>query len=73
MRLLHNPSIPNSVRRFISDGELETLTGIKRGTWQKKRARGEGPRFYRIGGSIRYDLAEVLRWIEAGSCDQEGR
>lgn len=50
-------------RRFVSEGELEQLTGISRRTWQKNRLFHRGPSYYKIHGSIRYDLEEVLAWI----------
>jgi len=52
-------------RRFVSEAELEQVTGISRRTWQKHRLLGRGPRFYKIHGAIRYDLEEVLGWIKA--------
>lgn len=51
-------------RRFVSEVELEQITGISRRTWQKHRLLRHGPRYYRIHGSIRYDLEEVLTWIK---------
>jgi predicted DNA-binding transcriptional regulator AlpA len=50
-------------RRFVSEVELEQVTGISRRTWQKHRLLNRGPRYYRIHGSIRYELEEVLTWI----------
>ena len=50
-------------RRFVSEVELEQLTGISRRTWQKHRLFNRGPQYYRIYGSIRYDLEEVVAWI----------
>ena len=50
-------------RRFVSELELEQLTGISRRTWQKRRLFKHGPRYYKIHGSIRYELEEVLAWI----------
>jgi predicted DNA-binding transcriptional regulator AlpA len=52
-------------RRFVSEVELEQLTGISRRTWQKHRLCNRGPRYYKIHGSIRYDLEEVVVWIKA--------
>jgi predicted DNA-binding transcriptional regulator AlpA len=52
-------------RRFLSEFELEQLTGISRRTWQKHRLYNRGPRYYKIHGSIRYDLEEVIAWIKA--------
>jgi predicted DNA-binding transcriptional regulator AlpA len=51
-------------RRFVSEGELERLTGISRRTWQKHRLFNRGPRYYKIHGSVRYELDEVLAWIK---------
>ena len=51
-------------RRFVSEVELEQLTGISRRTWQKHRLLNDGPRYYKIHGSIRYDLEEVVAWIK---------
>jgi predicted DNA-binding transcriptional regulator AlpA len=52
-------------RRFISEIELEQLTGISRRTWQKHRPQTRRPRYYKIHGAIRYDIEEVLAWIRA--------
>jgi predicted DNA-binding transcriptional regulator AlpA len=54
-------------RRFITETELENLTGVSKRTWQKHRLFGRGPRFYRLCGAVRYDLAEVLEWIEGNA------
>jgi len=51
-------------RRFVSEAELEQVTGISRRTWQKHRLFSRGPRYYKIYGSIRYDLDEVVAWIK---------
>lgn len=56
-------------RRFISEAELEAITSVSRRTWQKHRLFGRGPRFYRLCGAVRYDLAEVLEWIELNAVD----
>jgi predicted DNA-binding transcriptional regulator AlpA len=58
-------------RRFINEAELETLTGISRRTWQKHRLFGRGPRFYRLCGAVRYDLAEALEWIKGNAAGGE--
>jgi predicted DNA-binding transcriptional regulator AlpA len=60
-------------RRFISESELEILTGVSKRTWQKHRLFGHGPRFYRLCGAVRYDLAEVLEWIEGNAAGGDGR
>jgi hypothetical protein len=52
-------------RRFVSEVELEQVTGISRRTWQKHRLFNRGPRYYKIYTAIRYDLDEVMAWIKA--------
>jgi len=52
-------------RRFVSDIELEQITGISHRTWQKHRLFNRGPRYYKIHGAIRYDVEEVLAWIQS--------
>jgi hypothetical protein len=58
-------------RRFGSEAEVETLTGISRRTLQKDRLVGNDRfPFYRSGGRILYDLEEVeaaIRASRAGS------
>jgi len=50
---------------FLDDRALEARTGIKRVTWQKYRARGDGPPFYKVYRKILYRWSEVVAWIEA--------
>jgi len=59
-------------RRFVSEVELEQITGISRRTWQKHRLVNRGPSYYRIHGSIRYELEEVLAWIKTHAVSPTG-
>jgi predicted DNA-binding transcriptional regulator AlpA len=52
-------------RRFVSEIDLEHITGISRRTWQKHRLFNRGPKYYKIHGAIRYELDEVLSWIKS--------
>jgi predicted DNA-binding transcriptional regulator AlpA len=52
-------------KKYINESQLQEMTGVNKRTWQKHRLFGRGPRFYRIGGAVRYELAEVLSWIES--------
>ncbi len=58
-----------SLQRSIANGELDRacdthdvahLYGCAEITIQQQRARGEGPRFFRVGRSVRYRLGDVL-------------
>jgi hypothetical protein len=53
--------------RFVDEKQLATITGISKRTWQKHRLFSRGPRFYKICGSVRYDLAEVITWIRSNA------
>ena len=54
-------------RKYISEGELEQLTGVPRRTWQKHRLFNRGPQFYKLQGAVRYDIDEVLAWIRSNA------
>jgi len=60
-------------RQFVNEITLAAVTGVARRTYQKWRLLGQGPRFYRLHGSIRYDLHEVYLWIEQHAAGGEGR
>lgn len=59
----------------IKDQEAAELLGIKPGTlrvWRHKGQQGKGPhgpKFYKVGGKVYYDRADVLAWLE--SCCRE--
>jgi predicted DNA-binding transcriptional regulator AlpA len=53
--------------RFVDEKQLATITGISKRTWQKHRLFSRGPRFYKICGSVRYDIAEVIAWIRSNA------
>ena len=54
-------------RRFGSETDVETITGISRRTLQKDRLLGADKfPFYRVGRRIFYDLDEVEAVIRAG-------
>lgn len=59
------PAVPSQEPEYVDDRDLERLTPIKRVTWQLYRARGTGPKFYRVGRRCVYRWAEVRAWLEA--------
>jgi predicted DNA-binding transcriptional regulator AlpA len=61
--------LPQPVRSFVSEIELEQLTDISRRTWQKHRLLGTGPKYYKIGGAVRYALDEVMEYIQASAVE----
>lgn len=48
---------------YVDTFGLETLTGISRSTWAKRRLTGDTPPFIKIGRSVRYHIPTVLTWL----------
>jgi hypothetical protein len=51
--------------RFGSEADVEKITGISRRTLQKNRLLGRGPKFYKFGRRVLYDLDEIVEYIRA--------
>jgi hypothetical protein len=70
----HQSSLPPELQpfRFLTDKQVETLTGIKRQTLANQRCRGVGLPYLKVGGSIRYALRDVLDFMEAHRIQREG-
>lgn len=51
------------LRRYITARELSEMTGMTIPALATMRCRGEGPKFYKSGRSVRYDLGVVEKWI----------
>ena len=58
-------------REWLSEKDLETLTGMSRKTFQKYRLFGKGPAFRRLNGkTVRYHKSDVEAWLD--SCPRGG-
>lgn len=53
------------IPEFISIEELSQLLDIPVSTIRGWRQAGTGPAAYRIGGRLRYTMADVTAWLEA--------
>jgi hypothetical protein len=51
--------------RWVSEKELAPLIGRGMSTIRKDRMFGRGVPFVKIGGSIRYRLSDVVKFMEA--------
>jgi predicted DNA-binding transcriptional regulator AlpA len=51
--------------RFIDERELAAMTGLKVKTLRRWRVFGKGPRFHKLGGSVRYELRDIEAWLES--------
>lgn len=55
--MLGNPN------RFISDRVAEQITGIPVATLRRWRYEGRGPRYVKIGSSVRYNVTWLLDFL----------
>jgi len=53
------------MERMRREAEVAEVLGLSIRTLQGWRWRGGGPPYHRIGGAIRYDMAEVRAWLDA--------
>ena len=53
---------------FLNEKEFADITGQKLSTVRSNRIKGIGCNFYKIGGSVRYKLSEVIDYIESCKC-----
>jgi predicted DNA-binding transcriptional regulator AlpA len=49
---------------LLNTRQLAQRLGVSPGTLRNRRSENLGPPFKRIGRTVRYDLREVLHWIE---------
>jgi predicted DNA-binding transcriptional regulator AlpA len=48
---------------LLKQTDLEKLLGLKPSTLEQMRLTGRGPRFCKIGRSVRYRIEDVTAWI----------
>ncbi|MGP9734646.1 helix-turn-helix transcriptional regulator [Brachybacterium sp. AOP42-C2-15] len=60
----HAPAVQD---RLLTTPQVSELTGLAVATLQNMRSRGlgEGPRWVKIGRSVRYRESDCLAWIES--------
>lgn len=54
-----------SKEKLIDDGELAAVLNIPVRTLRNFRYRGGGPKFVKIGASVRYLMSDVDAWLNA--------
>lgn len=59
------------MKRLLKSTELAEAFGLEDNTLRIWRARGEGPPYYKIGKSVRYDEERVREYLE--DREREGR
>jgi predicted DNA-binding transcriptional regulator AlpA len=50
--------------RFLTEKEVEEEYGLKARTLQKWRLFRKGPRFLKLGGSVKYRVSDLEAWLE---------
>lgn len=53
--------------KLLTSDQVADLLGVQEGTVRLWRMQGKGPRFKKIGTLVRYDEADVLAYINAGT------
>jgi len=51
---------------YLNPKGAARLTSFSPKALERMRQRGEGPRYSKVGKSIRYALADLRAWVEAG-------
>ena len=51
-------------RKYLSQKEVEELTGIAQGTLENWRCYGRGPSYVHLGRLVRYPVADLKEWME---------
>jgi len=54
---------PTKTDPLRTPGELAAIANVARNTVYAWRHRGQGPRGFRVGGSLRYRQSEIDRWL----------
>lgn len=55
---------PSSIPQLVSEVRAAEIMATQAGTLRYWRHQGKGPNFIRLGGRIKYDLVEVVAFID---------
>ena len=64
--LRDNPPI---VPEYLNSKQAASFTGFTPKALERMRQRGDGPRYSKVGKSIRYALPDLRAWVEAGDVE----
>ena len=51
---------------LLIEKDVATMLNVSERAMQRWRSMGRGPKFFRIEGCIRYSLADIRAYLEAG-------
>lgn len=57
-----------AIPKLLTNDETAALLGLKPNTLEIWRTQGKGPVFRKIGRSVRYSEADVIEYLDAGTC-----
>lgn len=55
----------SSTTKFLTEKQAATLLGLSLSTLQQRRFKGQQPPYHKIGKSVRYDVADLLKFAES--------
>lgn len=58
----------NNTSRLLNTADAADLLGFKTCTLEGWRLRGTGPRYLKLGYSVRYKESDLMKWAEKNSC-----
>jgi predicted DNA-binding transcriptional regulator AlpA len=50
---------------YLTTRQLAEETGTNEYTWHKRRVRGDGPKFLKLGKTVRYRRSDVEAWFNS--------
>lgn len=53
------------IREWLTDVELEAITGRSRKSWRRDRLLMRGPRYRKLGRCVRYRRSDVEEWLNS--------
>ena len=62
----------NATARYLNEVQVSDMTGRALSTLRNERARNEGIPYIKIGRSVRYDLVDVVRFMDAHKIVTQG-
>ena len=55
----------HDLNRYINEREVSRITRLALQTLRNYRSKGTGPVYCKLGRSVRYPLADLVRWLES--------
>jgi predicted DNA-binding transcriptional regulator AlpA len=58
-------SVNDTVERLLNERDVAFIIGLSVASVRRWRALNEGPKYIKIGWSVRYKLHDLLAWLES--------